>query len=180
MNTSRFLDEVIDWLKTLIIAVTIALILRSFVISPFKVSLTSMYPTLQPDDFILVEKITMRFSSIKQGEVVVFRSPLGEKKDFVKRVIAVSGDKIESREGHVYVNDELLHESYLKQNFSMSIVPQIVNQGEYFVMGDNRDNSLDSRNFGTIKIANIKGRVILVFWPWPRWQVLAYNRSPQH
>jgi len=178
MDTSRFLNEVIDWLKTLIIAVIIALILRSFVISPFKVSLTSMFPTLHPEDLILVEKISMRFSSIKQGEIVVFRAPLGERKDFVKRVIAVPGDKIESREGHVYVNDELLQETYLKQNFSISIVPQTVIQGEYFVMGDNRDNSLDSRNFGAIKATNIKGRVILVFWPWFRWQVLAYNRSP--
>ncbi|MBT9130076.1 MAG: Signal peptidase I T [candidate division WS2 bacterium] len=178
MNTSSILDEAIDWLKTLIIAVIIALILRSFVISPFKVSLTSMYPTLYPDDLILVEKISMRFSPIKQGEIIVFRSPLGERKDFVKRVIAVPGDKIESREGDVYVNDELIQETYLKQNFSESIVPQTVIQGEYFVMGDNRDNSLDSRNFGTIEAASIKGRVVIIFWPWFRWQVLAYNRNP--
>lgn len=180
MDTSRFLDEVIDWMRTLIIAVIIALILRSFVISPFKVSLTSMYPTLHPDDLILVEKISMRFSSIKQGEVVVFRAPLGERKDFVKRVIAVPGDKIESREGQVYVNDEPLEETYLKQDFNISIASQTLQQGEYFVMGDNRDNSLDSRNFGAIKAANIKGKVVLVFWPWFRWQVLAYNRSSEY
>lgn len=169
MKNSPIVREVLDWFKTIIIAVLIALVLRSFVISPFKVSMTSMYPNLQPDDLILVEKLTYRFRDPKPGDVLVFHSPLGDNKDFVKRLIAVGGDEVEGKDGKIYINKELLQEPYIKSSPNFSFSPITVEKGKFFVLGDNRDNSLDSRNFGSIERKEIIGRVLFIFWPMSRW-----------
>ncbi len=163
-------DEIFEWVKTILIAVVIALLLRGLVISPFKVSMTSMYPTLQPDDLILVDKLTYKFRLPMPGDIIVFHSPLGESKDFVKRVIAVGGDEIEGVNGQLFVNKELLKEPYLSNNPNISFPSQVIEDGKYFVMGDNRDNSLDSRSFGPIEKKEIVGRVLLIFWPFNRWE----------
>ena len=168
-------SEVKDWVLSIVIAVALAFLIRTFVIEPYMVEGPSMLPTLISHERLLVNKFIYTFAEPQKGEIIVFRYPRDPSRDFIKRVIATGGDTIEVRPGgRVYVNGQIINEDYIKERtlgtFNKSIVPE----GHVFVMGDNRNNSEDSRfsDVGFVPFKLIKGKASVVFWPIDAWRSL--------
>ncbi|MFY9413089.1 MAG: signal peptidase I [Dethiobacteria bacterium] len=159
-------NEIWEWIRSIAIAVVLALLIRFFLFEVFIVEGKSMYPTLESYNRLVVDKISYRFNEPGYGDIIVFESHTG--RDFIKRVIGVGGDTIEIRAGKVYRNGTLLDEPYLMgQTDYQDYGPAEVPAGCFFLMGDFRENSLDSRDprVGFISRERIKGRACLVFWP---------------
>lgn len=165
------LREVVE---TVVIALLIALAIRHYVVEVFVVDGHSMEPTLRDGERLLVNKFIYRFHPPERGDIVVFRYPYGPgRRDFIKRVIAVAGDRIEARGDVVYVNGQPLDEPYLRFRHTGTFKARVVPPGTIWVMGDNRDNSEDSRAFGEISLQYVKGKAFLRFWPLDRWDLLS-------
>ncbi|MDA3041080.1 MAG: signal peptidase I [Actinomycetota bacterium] len=161
-----------EWLFVLVGAVVIALVLRVFVFQAFWIPSESMEHTLQAEDRVLVNKLSYRLHDVNRGDIIVFRRPdeqAGEIRDLIKRVGAIEGDVVEGRDNQLVVNGEPVFESYLDDNESIGYFGPIkVPASEVFVMGDNRDESYDSRLFGTVHKDRIIGRAVVLFWPMGR------------
>ena len=154
-------------------AAAVFLVIYIFLFRPFEVKGESMFPNFLNKEYVLTNLISLRFSDPKQGEVIVFKSPTDAEKDYIKRVIGVPGDTVEVRNGQIFVNGNLLDESpYLDSSvktfggaFLKEGVAVTVPDGQYFVMGDNRLYSSDSREWGFVSKEAIIGRSFLVYWP---------------
>ena len=159
-----FFAEVI---KIVIIALVIVIPIRYFVFQPFFVRGQSMEPNFYHGDYLIVEKISFRLREIKRGEVVVFRHPNKLATAFIKRIIGLPGETIKIRDGTVYLQEQALDESvYLPENLrTTGDLEIILGENEFFVLGDNRDASLDSRKWGALPREDIVGRVHLRAWP---------------
>jgi len=158
-------NEVWEWIKSVLVAVILALVIRAFLIEVFLVQGQSMLPTLRDRERLVVSKIQYYFRQPLPGEIVVFKAT--DERDFIKRVIAVAGDEVRIESEGVYVNGELIEEPYVLQNASDIFGPVTIPEGSVFVMGDNRNNSLDSRHpsVGLVSLARLKGKAMVVFWP---------------
>lgn len=156
-----------DLLQSLVIAAVLALIIRSFLFTPFYIPSPSMEPTLYPGDRIIVNRLAYRLGEPQRGDVVVFRYPLDPSRDYVKRVVAVGGDTVEARDNVLYINGQPQPPaSYLPPGVVYSdFGPIKVPPNNYFMMGDNRNNSADSRVWGTLDRKLIIGKAVLVYWP---------------
>ncbi len=167
-------DEAKDWIISLLIAVVLAFIIRTFIVEPYMVEGPSMRPTLENHQRLLVNKFLYYFSEPKKGEIIVFRYPRDPSRDFIKRVIATGGDTIEIQNGKVFVNGELKNEPYILDNTRGNYQKAVVPKGRVFVMGDNRNNSEDSRfpDVGFVPFNLIKGKAAMVFWPLGEWKAL--------
>ena len=157
--------EVKEWARSIILAVVLAVIIRLFLIEVFLVEGTSMFPTLQHQERLIVNKAVYYLREPEKGEIVVFNySP---RRDFIKRVIALNGDTVEIRSGELYVNDDLVDEPYIENYSAMDFGPVVVPEGHAFVLGDNRSNSMDSRDsaVGYISLERVKGKAFVIFWP---------------
>ncbi len=156
-----------DLLQSLIIAAILALIIRGFLFTPFYIPSPSMEPTLYPGDRIIVNRLAYRLGEPRHGDVVVFRYPLDPKRDYIKRVVAVGGDTVEARNNVLYINGQpqpragYLPPGIVYEDFG----PVTVAADNYFMMGDNRNNSADSRVWGTLERNYIIGKAVLKFWP---------------
>ena len=198
-----------EYLEAAIIAIVLALFIRAFVVQAFKIPSGSMKPTLLIGDHILVNKFiygvkipftdhfVLQVKKPQRGDIVVFKWPRNEKKDFIKRVIGVEGDKVEIKDDMLWVNDERIEtklvgeysdkelrraQRYLEflgetehpildvynkhENFGPIVVPE----NAIFVMGDNRDQSLDSRYWGVVSLNKLKGKAFIIYWSWPHWK----------
>ncbi len=178
-DSSSWQDTASDWLISIIIAVALAFCIRTFLVEPYMVEGTSMYPTLKNHERLVVDKLNHYISNPARGEIIVFRYPQDESRDFIKRVIAVPGDRVRMESGQVYVNDEALNEQYIylddPKGRNMSSYPEtVIPEGHVFVLGDNRNNSVDSRfpNVGLVEDRLIKGRAVLAFWPLDEFHVI--------
>lgn len=155
-----------EWVETIVIALILALVLRTFVVQPYEVHLSSMVPTLTEGDFILVSKLAYKLGTAQRGDVVVFIPPNGTERDYVKRVIGLPGETIDIQDGQVKINGTLLVEPYAKGTTNGGRYNHLeIPQGTVFCMGDNRLNSSDSRNFGPVSISALEGKTVLLFWP---------------
>jgi signal peptidase I len=156
-----------SWLRDILFAIAVAIFIVVFVVQPVKVEGTSMQPRLSDQDRIFVNRFIYRFTDIDRGDVVVFWYPRDRKKSFIKRVIGIPGDTIEIRRGRVYVNGKVLKEPYLKAEFSdyRSFEKVLVPQGKYYVLGDHRNSSNDSRNWGFVDEPLIYGKAVFSYWP---------------
>lgn len=173
-----FLMELLDWLKYILIAVLVGLLLVVFVIQRNSVIGQSMLPNLHEDDQLLVEKISKFFDGIHYGDIITVSTR--DLKDheggpnIIKRVIGLPGDTIEIREDGVYRNEQKLDESaYLAEGTlteirNMSFVKVSLGEDQYFILGDNREVSLDSRSFGPVPIESVIGKVLLRFYPFDK------------
>lgn len=161
---------------TIIVAVVIFVLLQTTVQS-FIVVGSSMKPNLEPGQRLLVSKIAYRFGEPQKGEVIVFQPPRNKNTDYIKRIIALPGDTIEIKEGVVYVNNVALDEPYIKNLTTDTLKPTEIPENEYFVLGDNRNNSNDSYDWGTVPRQNIIGKAWISFWPPEHWGVVS-NYSP--
>ena len=160
-------EEAKDWLISIVIAVVLAFFIREFIVELYIVDGPSMRPTLQSQQRLVVNKFIYRFREPEKGEILVFQYPRDPSRDFIKRVIAVPGDTVEIKDGRVLVNDQVLSEDYILEKTRGDYPKSTVPQGTVFVMGDNRNNSEDSRfaDVGFVPDALIKGKAVLVFWP---------------
>ena len=172
--TKRPLGCLFEIVETLVLTLIIFFVIQTFVAQPYRVEQVSMENTLQPDQYVLVDKLTPRFEPYSRGDIVVFQPPAGwsegpENTPFIKRVIGLPGDTIEVRDGAVWVNGTKLDEPYTYDLQPTTAAQEpatwIVPSGQLFVMGDHREASADSRSFGTIQISNVIGRAWLRYWP---------------
>jgi signal peptidase I len=163
-----------SWVQDLSIAVFIAGIIILFFYQPVKVEGTSMMPRLTDQERIFINKFVYRVEDIHRGDVVVFRYPGDPTKSYIKRVIGLPGDTVEFLRGEVYVNGKKLEEPYVKSEYrgSQTLGPWQVGADNYFVLGDHRNSSNDSRVWGTVPRSYIYGKAELAYWPIGRWGLL--------
>jgi signal peptidase I len=185
-------------IESIIIAILIAVFIRTFIICAYKIPSESMKPTLLIGDHLLVNKfiygvkipllrkIIIPIREPKRGEIVVFIFPNDRSKDFIKRVIGVGGDKIEIKNKKIFINDQEFKDSYgvftdsisrpkamdSRDNFGPVTVPK----DSIFVMGDNRDNSMDSRFWGFVGLEDVEGKALILYWSWNRDEKQIFNR----
>lgn len=166
--------EIKDWVISIVVAVALAMVIRTFIVELYVVDGPSMRPTLESEERLVVNKFIYRFRPPEKGEVLVFQYPRDPSRDFIKRVIATPGDTIEIREGRVLVNDQLLTEDYILEKTRSEYPKSTVPEGRVFVMGDNRNNSEDSRfaDVGFVPYDLIKGKAMIVFWPISQYKTL--------
>ena len=166
--------EIKDWVISIVVAVALAMFIRTFIVELYVVDGPSMRPTLESEERLVVNKFIYRFHPPEKGEVLVFEYPRDRSRDFIKRVIATPGDTVEIRGGQVLVNDQLLVEDYILEKTRSEYPKTTVPEGRVFVMGDNRNNSEDSRfaDVGFVPYDLIKGKAVLVFWPLSAYKTL--------
>ncbi len=162
-----FLGLVFETIKVVLISMAIILPIRYFLIQPFYVEGASMEPTFNSNEYLLVDEITFRFQEPKRGEVVVFRYPRDPRQFYIKRVIALPGDTITIQRGKIRINNQELTEPYVDELRlgDSNLEPLTIPADQYYLMGDNRSNSLDSRIFGPVDKKFVIGRVWLRGWP---------------
>ena len=160
-------DEFVAWIKTLLSAAVYAILIVTFGFQVARVEGQSMAHTLEDQDRLIVNKLVYRISEPRRGDIVMLYYPLNPEKSFVKRVIAEEGDTVRIVDGRVYVNDVPLQDDYVPAEFRShdDWGPQIIPEGYYFVMGDHRNNSSDSRHWGFVPKKYIIGKVQLRWWP---------------
>ncbi len=197
MSENKSKGIVREYVEAIVIAVLLALFIRTFVVQAFKIPSGSMLPTLQIGDHLLVNKfiyglkipfsgtLLVPFKTPDHGDIIVFKYPEDRKIDYIKRVVAVPGDKIEIRDKKVYINGKAIKQDYAhfsdnniipknlrdpriyktgpnKDNFKSLTIPE----GKWFVMGDNRDNSYDSRFWGFVDRDDVLGKAMIIYWSW--------------
>ena len=156
-----------SWIRDILVAFVIAIFIIIFVVQPVKVEGTSMEPVLMDQERIFVNRFLYQFTDIIRGDVVVFRYPRDVNKSFIKRVLAIPGDEIEIRAGMIFLNGRRLEEPYVPPKFldNRSYPRTIVPPNRYFVLGDHRNSSNDSRNWGFVEKRLIYGKAFFCYWP---------------
>jgi signal peptidase I len=161
------LPVVAVWVRDLLVSLAISAFIIIFLYQPVKVEGTSMMPGLEDQERIFVNKFVYRWEPIERGDIVVFRYPRDTSKSYIKRVIGVAGDRIRIENGQVYVNGEALDEDYVPSDYAdaRSYGEVAVPQNSFFVLGDHRTMSNDSRDFGTVNERFIYGKAVFGYWP---------------
>jgi signal peptidase I len=155
------------WLRDLLISAGISVLIILFLYQPVRVEGTSMLPRLEDHDRLFINKFVYHITSIEHGDVVVFHYPRDPEKSYIKRVIALPGDRLRIDHGQVFVNDKALDENYVPEMYRdmRSYAETIIPDDCYFVMGDHRSISSDSREFGVVERDLIYGKAVFVYWP---------------
>jgi signal peptidase I len=155
------------WSRDLLVSVVISMFIILFLYQPVRVEGTSMLPMLEDQDRLFINKFAYRFTEIHRGDVVVFLYPGDQTKSYIKRVIALPGDHLRIDHGQVWVNGKRLDESYVPMKYEddRSQPEMTIPKGDYFVMGDHRSISSDSRDFGPVPRGLIYGKAAFVYWP---------------
>lgn len=153
-----------------LIALVVAWVIKTLIVQPFFIPSASMEPTFIQGDHVLVNKFIYRFVEPRTGDVIVFKYPVDPTMDYIKRVVALEGQKVEIKNGVLYVGNKAIRESYLAENAKTTsdFGPVVVPKNRLFVMGDNRNNSSDSRVWGTLPEKNLIGKAFVIYWPPPR------------
>lgn len=167
-SAKKFGRFVFDIVKVVLISLAIILPIRMFLIQPFYVEGASMEPNFYDKEYLIIDEISYRFQEPQRGEVIVFRNPKNTKQYYIKRVIGLPGETVEISGGEVLVNDKPLEEPYISDLSKQSFAPLTLTEDEYFVLGDNRPVSQDSRYFKGLKKEYIIGRVWFRGWPLSR------------
>lgn len=174
-NREEFTRYIVDeWVKPILVALVLALMIRTYFVQAYKIPTGSMRMTLLENDKILVDKISYRFHPPHRGDVVVFKYPLDPKKDFVKRLIAFGGEKVEIKDGAIFINDTMIEDPLIRRNYYYNREDWPYGRmgqkfevplDNYFVLGDNSAQSSDGRNWGFVPKKNLSGRAFLIWWP---------------
>jgi signal peptidase I len=156
-----------SWIRDLILACLVLFLIIIFLYQPVKVEGYSMEPGLEDQERIFINKLVYRWENISRGDIIVFRYPRDPRKSFIKRVIALPGDRVSIYYGHVYVNGEPVEEPYVPGEFldTKSYPDSLVPANCYFVLGDHRSMSNDSREFGPVPRSYIYGKAVFGYWP---------------
>ncbi len=162
--------EIMEWIKTIVISILIALLVTAFV-KPTMVQGYSMEPTLSENDLLIINQLLYKRDIPERGDIVVFESSQldeeGNQKLFIKRVVGLPGEKIQISDGKVYINDSLLSEEYLTEDYTHGEIHETIPTNNLFVIGDNRNNSMDSRNaeIGIIDFDAVVGKAVIRLFP---------------
>ena len=161
-----------DFLETIVVALSVFVVVYLFLVQPHEVKGSSMEPSFLNNQYIITDKISYRFGDPQRGDVIIFKAPVNPDVDYIKRIIGLPGDKVMITKGKVFINGKMISELYLADltpifpnGFVQDGVEIDVPQEHYFVMGDNRPHSSDSREFGPISKKLIIGRAIFRYWP---------------
>ena len=168
-------EEVWEWIKSLAIAFVLAMFIRTFFFQAFKIPSSSMYPTLQIRDHLIANKLIYRFREPKRGDVIIFRFPDRTRRDFVKRLVGLPGEKVAISGGKVYINGEEAIESRVNGRYYFNdegMPEEEVPPQSYFVLGDNSANSYDSRYWGFVRRQEVLGEALFIYWPPGRWGLI--------
>ena len=165
--------QIWEWAESLLIALVLALLIRTFVVQAFKIPTGSMRPTLLEGDRLLVNKFIYRFKEPGRGDIIVFRFPKDRKKDYIKRLIAKSGETVEIKNGNIYVDDQIVEDPFIiRSNTYYNKEPYgginkkiKVPEKSFYVLGDNRASSRDSRYWGFVPQKNVIGKALFTYWP---------------
>jgi len=155
------------WMRDIAISLIVSILFIVFLYQPVKVEGTSMMPTLADQERVFINKFVYKLEPINRGDVVVFRYPRDVSKSYIKRVIAVAGDRVRIDDGVVYVNDERIPEPYVPEDYwdARSYPETVVPRNSYFMLGDHRNLSNDSRDFGPVNARYIYGKAVFGYWP---------------
>lgn len=178
--SNRVKQEIREWVESLIIALVLALIIRAFVIQAFKIPTGSMRPALMEGDRLLVNKFIYKFRGPERGDIIVFKYPGGEKKDFIKRLIAKPGETIGIKNGDIYIDGKKVEEPFVirkiryynKSPYGGTGRNVKVPEDSYYVLGDNSASSKDSRYWGFVPRKNLIGKAVFLYWPVDRIRVI--------
>jgi signal peptidase I len=171
-NWKRFL---LDILETVILAVVLYFGINA-ISARVRVDGLSMNPTLQHGEYVLVSRLAYKTGVPERGDIIVFSFPMDQKQDLIKRVIGLPGETIEIRSGEVLVNGAKLDEPYIAQSPVYNGV-WAVGEGQLFVLGDNRNDSKDSHQWGLLPIENVIGKALLIYWPPPDWKLINHTQE---
>lgn len=168
----RIFEILFDIIESVGVALSIFVVIYLFLVQPHQVKGASMDPTFHDGEYILTDKISYRFKEPQRGDIIVFKAPRNPDFDYIKRIIAIPGDTISISNGNIYLNSKKLNEDYIKSE-TIILPGQFIKEGqeitlksdEYFVLGDNRSHSSDSRQWGTVPKKDIIGRVFFRYWP---------------
>ena len=190
MTRRPALGCLLEIVETLVLTLIIFWVIQSFVAQPYKVQQQSMEHTLEPDQYVLVDKLTPHFDTYKRGDIVVFNPPQNwvqqDGQPYIKRIIGVGGDTIALKDGFVYLNGTKLIEPYVFKDANDVTQPTediigagtwVIPEGDLFLMGDHRGNSADSREFGPVEIKDVIGRAWLRYWPITTFTII---HTPDH
>lgn len=162
----------LDIIETFVIALAMFVLMYLFLFQPHQVKGNSMYPNFHDQEYLLTDKITYRLSEPKRGDVIVFKAPKNEEYDYIKRIVGLPGETVKVDNCQVFINNQPLEEKYLSENICTSSghfwqagKSIVLSAGEYFVAGDNRPYSSDSRDWGTVPEGNIVGKAWFRYWP---------------
>ncbi len=163
-----------NWGEPFLVAAVLAFAIRTFLLGPYKIPTGSMRPTFLEGDRIFVDKVSYRFHAPERGDIIVFKFPEDKKKDFVKRLVGLPGDKLEIKEGKILLNGKVLdeppfseHYYYNREDWAFAKEGQVIEipEGNYFSLGDNSAQSSDSRNWGFVPQGNMVGKAFFIWWP---------------
>jgi len=169
--------EIMEWIVSIIVAVALVLVIHNYIGQLVRVDGASMQPTLYTDQRVIVTKIPYwSDENIERGDIVITKFP-GSRENFVKRIIALPGDRIRVTDGVLYINDIAIDEPYIKEKMYSDYTEATVPEGYYFVMGDNRNNSKDSRSsaVGALPREMIQGRAYAILWPFVDFKVIEHK-----
>jgi signal peptidase I len=155
------------WMRDLLVSAAASVLIITFLYQPVRVEGTSMLPRLEDSDRLFINKFVYRFEAIERGDVVVFHYPRDPEKSYIKRVIALPGDRLRIDHGQVWLNGKPLRERYVPEEYrdSRSMAEIVIPEESYFMMGDHRSISSDSREFGPVDRSLIYGKAAFVYWP---------------
>lgn len=176
-NDNTIAREIMEWIVSIIIAVALVLVIYNYVGQLVRVDGASMQPTLYTDQRVLVTKIPYwNDENIERGDIVITKYP-GSKENFVKRIVALPGDTIRITDGILYINDTAIDEPYIKEEMYTDYQETTIPEGYYFVMGDNRNNSKDSRSssVGALPREMIQGRAYAILWPFADFEIIEHK-----
>ncbi|MCL4271915.1 MAG: signal peptidase I [Anaerolineales bacterium] len=171
-NWVRFFLDVVE---TVVLAVVLFVGINA-VSARVRVDGFSMRPTLEDGEFLLVNKLSYFFGDVKRGDIIVFHFPLNPEEELIKRVIGLPGDHIVVQNNQVFVNEQLLNEPYIAQA-PLYQGDWVVAEDHLFVLGDNRNNSNDSKDWGMLPEENVVGKAVLIYWPPPMWSLLEHTEA---
>ncbi len=169
----RVKREIREWVESLLVAVILALVIRTFVVQAFKIPTGSMRPTLLEGDRILVNKFLYKFKEPERGDIIVFKYPGDEKKDFIKRLVAREGEEVSIKDGDIFIDGARVEEPFIirknhyynKEPYGAAGAEIIVPEDSYYVLGDNSASSRDSRYWGFVPEENLVGKAFFLYWP---------------
>lgn len=157
-----------EFIKVVVISVAIVLPIRAYIAQPFIVSGASMEPNFHDGEYLIIDELTYAFRKPERGEVIVFRYPLNTSEFFIKRIIGLPGETVEIKNGKILINGEVFPETYISAEIKKETLPSLaakLDMNDYFVLGDNRPKSSDSRFWGALPKDKIMGRALLRLWP---------------
>jgi signal peptidase I len=175
---------IMSFLETVVVALVISIVLYIFVMTPHEVVGNSMHPTYKNGEYLMANKVTYQIKEPQRGDVIIFK--YSDTQDFIKRIVGLPGDTVMLKDGQLYINDILLNESNYLNNtvytnggdFLKEGESKVIPEGHYFVCGDNRPHSSDSRTFGPIEETAIKGKAWIVYFPFSEFRIVQHEDYP--